>query len=38
MSSAQVNKFIRALNRSCCLENARPTQPLNGRQVTKDRE
>src|SRR5688572_17113438 len=38
MSNAQVNKFIRALNRSCCLENARPTQPLNGRQVTKDRE
>jgi carbonic anhydrase len=38
MSNAQVNKFLRALNRSCCLENARPTQPLNGRPVIKDRE
>lgn len=36
MSAAQVNRFIRALNRSCCLENARPTQPLHGRQVRRD--
>ena len=38
MSPAQVNRFIRALNRSCCLENARPTQPLHGRQVRRDQD
>ena len=37
MSAAQVNRFLRVLDRSCCLQNARPTQPLGGRQLLRDR-